>query len=184
MRNLLTFLLDFGSALLFLFVFLATSDIYLATGLGIATTVAILAWTWVRDQRIGVMQGLSPAIVLVMGGATILFHDPRFVMFKPTLVMGCLGAVMLKPRWVSRYLPPAPAEAPRSLIATLYYVYAGAFLTLAAANVAVANLASQKTWAILSTTVPWVVFALIGFMSWWLVRRAVIAARRSAAQVA
>jgi hypothetical protein len=50
--------------------------------------------------------------------------------------------------------------------------------------VAVARLASQKTWAILSATVPWAVFALLGLVSWWLVRGAVIAARRSRVQTA
>jgi len=177
-------LLDFGSALLFLFALLATGNIYLATGVGIAGAVATLAWTWIRQQRIGFMQGLGPAIVLVMGGATIVFHDPRFVMLKPTVVLGCMGAVMLRPAWVIRYLPPAAAEAPRPLISVLIYVYAATFLSLAAANVAVARLASQKTWAILSTTVPWVVLTLLGFVSWWLVRGAMIAARRSRAPVA
>jgi intracellular septation protein len=181
---MLTSLLDFGSALLFLFVFLATNNIYLATGIGIAAAIATLAWTWIRHRRVGVLQGLGPAIVLAMGGATILFHDPRFVMLKPTLIMGCLGAVMLKPGWVIRYLPPSATEVPRPLLAAICYVYAATYFILAAANVAVARLASQKTWAILSATVPWVVFTLLGFGSWWLVRRAVIAGRRSRAQAA
>jgi hypothetical protein len=64
---MLTSLLDFGSALLFLFVFLATNNIYLATGIGIAAAIATLAWTWIRHRRVGVLQGLGPAIVLAMG---------------------------------------------------------------------------------------------------------------------
>jgi hypothetical protein len=47
------------------------------------------------------MRGLGPAISLVMGGATILFHDPRFVMLKPTLI-----PVSLKPGWM---IPPVEA---------------------------------------------------------------------------
>ena len=65
--------------------------------------------------------------------------------------------------------------APRPLIVAIGYVYSATHFILAAANVVVAYLASQKTWAILSATVPWVVFALLGLVSWWVVRRAVIA---------
>ena len=184
MRNFLSSMLDFGSALLFLFVFLATNNIYLATGLGIAAAIATLVWIWIRDRRIAPMQGLGPAIVLVAGGATILFHDPRFVMLKPTLIMGCIGAVMLRPGWMIPFLPPAALEAPRPLLVAIGYVYAATFFILAAANVAVAHLASLKTWAILSATVPWVVLILLWLVSWWLVRGAVIAARRSRAQAA
>jgi len=119
-----------------------------------------------------------------MGGATILFHDPRFVMLKPTLILGFIGAVMLKPGWMIPYLPPAAPEASRPLLVAIGYVWAAMHFILAAANIAVANLASQKTWAILSTTGPWVVFVPIWGVSWWLVRGAVIAARRSRARAA
>ena len=184
MRRFLASLLDFGSGLLFLFVFLTTNNIYLATGLGIAVAIATLTWIWIRHRRIGAMQALGPAIVLVMGGATILFHDPRFVMIKPTLVLGFIGAVMLRPGWLIPFMPPAALEAPRPLLVAIGYVYAATHFILAAANIVVANLVSLKTWAILSATVPWVVFAPVGLASWWVVRGAVIEARRSRAQAA
>jgi intracellular septation protein len=183
MGRFLTFVLDFGSGLLFLFLFLATGNIYLATGFGMAAAMATVVWLWVRERRIRAMQGLGPAIVLVMGTATILFHDPRFVMLKPTLILGFIGAVMLKPGWMIPYLPPAAAVAPRPLIVAIGYVYAATHLILAAANVVVARLASLKTWAILSATAPWAIIALVALVSWWLVRRAVIAAYKQRAQV-
>ena len=52
MKRVLTFVLDFGSGLLFLCLFLATGDIYLATGSGIAAAIATLVWIWIRDRRI------------------------------------------------------------------------------------------------------------------------------------
>jgi intracellular septation protein len=184
MERFLTFLLDFGSALLFLFLFLATGNIYLATGVGMAAALATLVWIWIRDRRIRAMQALGPAIVLVMGGATILFHDPRFVMLKPTLILGFIGAVMLKPGWLIPYLPPVASVAPRPLIVTIGYVYAATHLMLAAANVVVARVASQQTWVILSSTVPWIVIGLVAFVSWWLVRRSVIAVHKQRAMEA
>jgi intracellular septation protein A len=179
-----TWLQDFGATFLFLFVLLATGDIYLATGFGIAAAIASLAWTWIRHRRVEAMQGLGLAIVLVMGGATILLHDPRYVMFKPTVVNCCLGAVMLKPGWVSRYLPTVAVDVPQPLIVAIGYVYAATMFILAAANAAVASLASQKTWAIYNAAIPWIVFTLLALVSWRLMRTAAIAVRRSRAQAA
>jgi intracellular septation protein A len=129
------------------------------------------------------MRALGPVIVLAAGGATLLFHDPRFVMLKPTLILGFIGAMMLRPGWMIPFLPPAALEAPRPLLVALGYVYAATHFILAAANLAVASLVSQKAWAIYSVTVPWAVFAPVGLVSWWLVRRAVTAARRSHADM-
>jgi intracellular septation protein len=179
-----TWLQDFGGTFLFLFVLLATGDIYLATGVGIAAGLTSFAWTWIRSRRVETMQGLGLAIVLVMGGATILLHDPRYVMFKPTVVNCCLGAVMLKPGWMSRYLPAVAADVPQPLINALGYVYGATMFVLAAANTAVAALASQQTWALYNATVPSIVFSLLALVNWRLMRSAAIAVRQARAQAA
>lgn len=175
---------DFGATFLFLFVLLASGDIYWATSAGIAAGVGSFVWTGIRHRRVEAMQGLGLAIVLVMGGATIVLHDPRYVMFKPTVVNCCLGAVMLRPGWVSRYLPAVAADVPRPLIVAIGYVYAATMFILAAANAAVAGLASQKTWAIFNASVPWVVFSLLALIVWRLMRAAAIKVRRARAQAA
>jgi len=177
-------LLDFGSAVLLLLVLLATGDIYLATGAGLAAAVGSLAWTWIRRRRVEAVQALGQSIVLVMGGATILLHDPRFVMFKPTLVDGWLGATMCRPGWMFRYLPSVAADAPRPVIVALGWIYAGTMFVLAAANAAVVSLASPKAWATFNGTVPWIAFTALGLVNWRVVRSAVISVRRSRAQEA
>jgi hypothetical protein len=50
--------------------------------------------------------------------------------------------------------------------------------------VVVARVASQQTWVILSSTVPWIVIGLVAFVSWWLVRRSVIAVYKQRAMEA
>ncbi len=51
------------------------------------------------------MQWMSLALVIVFGTLTLYLHDPRFVIAKFTIGKLAVGAVMLKPNWMSRYLP-------------------------------------------------------------------------------
>src|SRR5215469_349612 len=76
---------------MFLAVFLFTNNIYLATGLGLATGVVQVLWMVLRRQPIDPMQWMTYALVIVLGGATILLHNPTFVVFKPTIFEGALA---------------------------------------------------------------------------------------------
>jgi intracellular septation protein A len=42
------------------------------------------------------MQWASLGLVIVLGGATVLTGDPRFVMIKPTIAYLTVGAAMLQ----------------------------------------------------------------------------------------
>src|ERR1022692_3647721 len=100
-----TLTLDLISSLLFLVVILITNNIYLATGLGIVAGLAQIAWLISRKQTVDATQWMSLGLVLVMGAATILTRDPRFVMIKPSIVQAGVGLMMLRPGWIERYMP-------------------------------------------------------------------------------
>ena len=59
-----------------------------------------------RKHPVDTMQWLSIGLVVVSGIATLLTADPRFVMLKPSVIYCIVGAYMLKPGWMTRYLPP------------------------------------------------------------------------------
>ena len=63
-----------------------------------------------RGRPVDAMQWLSLGLVVVMGGATLLTHDRHFIMVKPTIIYLAVGAVMLKPGWMNRYLPAIVQE--------------------------------------------------------------------------
>ena len=67
---------------------------------------AQIAYLKLRRSPIDAMQWMSLGLVVVFGGASLLTHDPRFIMFKPTLIYVAIGAVMLKRGWMTRYMPP------------------------------------------------------------------------------
>jgi intracellular septation protein len=180
MRKLL---LDTGAGLLFFLVLLATGDIYLATWVGIGLGVAIVVWGWTRQGRFDPMQGLGLGLVVVMGGATILTRDPRFVMFKPSLLQICLGCAMLRPGWMLRYISPAnAARTPRFAVVAVGYVYAATMFAMALVNGLIATFASQETWALYAAIGPIAVFSLLGGGAYLVLRRLAIRAGRLTAQ--
>ena len=138
-------LLDMLSTVFFVVVFSFTKNIYLATALGIGIGVAQLAWLKARRRPVDLMQWASLGLVVVFGSATLLTHNPHFMMVKPTLIYIAVGVVMLQPGWMLRYVPPAAHEQGADLIRVFGYVWAGLMFFTAAANLVLA-LGDPKLW--------------------------------------
>jgi intracellular septation protein len=73
---------------------LLIARVILATGAFILATAAAMIFSLVRFHHISPMLWLSGALVVVFGGLTIYFHDPRFIQMKPTFVYAILAAVL------------------------------------------------------------------------------------------
>jgi intracellular septation protein len=140
-------LLDLLSTVFFLMIFSVTNNIYLATAMGIGIGVAQVLYLKARRRPIDLMQWMSLGLVVVFGTATLLTHDARFIMIKPTLIYLAIGAVMLKPGWMMRYVPPVAHQDGADLIIGFGYVWAGLMFFTAAANLALALTVDTKTWA-------------------------------------
>ena len=111
-------LLDLASTLFFVAVFLLTHNTYLAIGLGVALGLAQIGIQFARKKPISTMEWLSLFLVIAAGTATLLTDDPRFVLFKPSVIYVIVGIVMLKAGWMNRYLP-AIARAVASDVAVI-----------------------------------------------------------------
>jgi intracellular septation protein len=173
-------LADMAAGLLFFAVLALTNDIYKATVAGVVFGVAVASGLWIKTRRLEMMQLLGLALVLVMGSATLLFHDPRFVMYKPTVYYICAGLMMLKPGWMYRYMPKAsnaqqlPAvsvRARRRFIEVAGAVYCAVTLGMALLNAALALYASQKTWALFNAAGAPVVYSVMGSLLWFGAKR-------------
>jgi intracellular septation protein len=140
-------LLDLASTLLFLVVYLLTKNIPLAVALGIVLGFAQIGWQVARKKPIDTMQWMSLILVVASGAATLITRDPRFVMFKPTLIYIVVGAVMLKPGWMNRYLPAVSLEVVPDVAVIFGFVWSGLMFFSAALNVVVALNFSVLTWA-------------------------------------
>lgn len=141
-------LIDLAATFFFYGVLAVSGDVTLATGLGIALGVLQLAYMKARGIKIAALQWMGLALVVIMGGATLLTHDARFILIKPTLIYLAIGASMLQPGWMSRYMPPiATGRIPQKMIVGAGYVWAGLMFLSAALNLALTLTLDAKTVA-------------------------------------
>jgi intracellular septation protein len=145
---------DLLSTLFFVGLYTATHNALLATAVGIAVGIAQVGWQLVRRKPVDLMQWMSLVLVVVFGGATLLTHDSRFIMFKPTLIYLAVAAVMLKPGWMNRYLPPIVIEHSPDLGVIFGYVWAAMMAGTAIANAVIALTCDIKVWAAFVAVFP------------------------------
>ena len=154
--------MDILAGWLFLAVFLITNNIYLATAAGLATGILQTIWMIVRRETIDPMQWMAMGLVVVLGGATMVTHNPTFVVFKPSIFDACLGAMMLRPGWTARYMPPQVSDlVPRGLLVFWGYVWAVSWFALAASNLLVERVYGLKAWALWTNFSPLVLVAVL-----------------------
>ena len=139
---------DFLSTIVFLIVYLVTDNVMLATGVAIASSVAQVIYAHVKGEPLGFMTYASLALVIVLGSATLLTHDPRFVLAKPAIAHFAIGAIMLKRGWMLRYMPPIVAETIPEYVTVAGYAWAALMFALGAGTIAVAMTGDLKLWAI------------------------------------
>jgi intracellular septation protein A len=146
---------DFLSTIIFIAIYEITQDIVIATGAGIATGVLQFIWLKSRRHTIELMQYASLALVIVLGTATLLTKDPRFVMIKPSVAGFAIAIVMLKRGWQFRYMPPIVKEnASEGFLTAWGYIWSALYFAMAAANLFISQRYGLQIWAKFNATVP------------------------------
>jgi intracellular septation protein len=139
---------DFLSTIVFLALYLITGNVLLATCVAIAGAVVQVIYARIKGLQLGFMTYASLALVIVLGSATLLTDDPRFVLAKPSIAHFAIGAIMLKRGWMLRYVPPIVTETIPESVTLAGYAWAALMLALGAGNIAVALTGDMKLWAI------------------------------------
>lgn len=85
--------------LILFFVAFRYADIFTATAVAMAAGVAQIAWLKLRGAAIETMHWINLTIIIVFGGATLLFHDDTFIKWKPTVLYWLFGGVLLAGKW-------------------------------------------------------------------------------------
>src|SRR6202045_3995806 len=141
-------LTDFLSTIVFLVLYLATDNVLLATSVAIAGAVAQVVYSRLNGKPLGFMTYASLALVIVLGSATLLTNDPRFVLAKPSIAHFAIGAIMLKRGWMLRYVPPIVTQPIPECVSFAGYAWAALMFALGAGTIAVALTGDMKLWAI------------------------------------
>ena len=147
-------LADLLSTLAFLALYAATHSILVATGLSIAIGLGQVLYSKARGIPIDAMQWLLLGLVVVFGLASLVTHNPRFVVLQPTLIYAAVGFVMLKPGWQNRYLPPIAKERGSDICFAFGFIWSALMFITAAANLFLVTYASLGTVALFLSLFP------------------------------
>jgi len=138
---------DFLSAIVFLVLLLATGNVVLATSVAIAGAVAQVIYARVKGKPLGFMTYASLGLVIVLGTATLLTNDPRFVLAKPSIAHFAIGLIMLKRGWMLRYMPPIVSETIPEYVTAAGYAWSALMFVLGLGTIAIASTGDLKLWA-------------------------------------
>lgn len=140
----------------------------LATGIAIIASFIQVGGFWLKNRRFEKMHLFSLAIISVLGGVTIMFGNPAFIQWKPTVLNWLFAAVFLGSMFVGekpiiQRMMSEHISLPESVWTTLNLSWVAFFFISGAANLYVAfyyNLGASDEARMDS----WVNFKLFGLM--------------------
>jgi intracellular septation protein len=150
----MTQLLEWSPLIVF-FVAFKLLGIYWATGALMVTCVLLMFIHRLRSGSFKTMHVVTAAVVLVLGTATLLLHDKRFIQWKPTVLLGCATVAFLasaaigKQPLARRLLEGVfsePLDLSRHAWLAINSLWACWFAALAAANLFVAHHFAEGVW--------------------------------------
>jgi intracellular septation protein len=168
-------LTDFLPIALF-FVTFKLAGIYAATAVAIAATLLQIGWLYYRNGKVETMQWVSLVIIVLFGGATLLFHDDMFIKWKPTVLYWLMGAALVLGHLVMKRnflqnLMGAQIELPEAIWLRLLWAWSGFFALMGVVNLWVAFNFDLDTW------VSYKLFGGMGLMLVFVVAQALYLSR-------
>ena len=169
-------LTDFLPVLAF-FVAFKFAGIYVATGVLIVATGAQLAYQWLTKHTVSRMTLISAALVLVLGGATLLLKNELLIMWKPTVLYVLFAGLLIASQFVGdKPLMQRLLEHQLSADARTWRLtnlsWAVFFLLLAGVNLVFVYRFSQDAWANWKLATIGIVFVFAVAQAFWLAHRA------------
>jgi intracellular septation protein len=143
------------SPLIVFFVAFKVLDIYWATAALMIACLLLLVVHRVRTGKFKTMHVITAAVVLVLGAATLLLHDKRFIQWKPTVLLGLtaaafLGSMVVGKQPLVRRMLEAVFEEPLKISSRTWLLINSAwvvwFALLALANIYVAHNFAESVW--------------------------------------
>ncbi|NBY18429.1 MAG: septation protein A [Betaproteobacteria bacterium] len=145
----MNFLVDFLPIVVF-YVTYKFVNLYFATGVAIAMTVVMLAWMKLTGRRIEPMRWASLVIIVVFGGATLLFQDETFIKWKPTVLYGLFVILLVGARLRGSNalagMMRNQLTLPDAVWNRLSAMWVGFFCLMAALNLVIAYRFDTETW--------------------------------------
>ena len=128
------------------------APVLLATLVVIVATLAQISVIFARGKKPDLMLWITFVLVVVLGGATVWFHNATFIKWKPSVLYWAMGLTF----WVSQTLFRKnllqsligdQLELPASVWQRLNFAWIGFFALMGLLNLYVAYSYSTSTWA-------------------------------------
>lgn len=169
------FLFDYFPIICF-FIAYKIWGIYVATAVAIGTSILQVAAYWLRHRRFEKLHLITMAFIVLLGGATLIFHKAIFIQWKPTIVYWIFSLVLLFTQFVTKQtlmhrMFKDKIEMPLHIWSRLNMSWAIFFLLLGALNLYVVYHYSLNAW------VNFKLFGTLGLMIAFILIQAVIMSR-------
>ncbi len=77
-------------------------DIYVATAVVMAATLAQVAYSWLRYRKVDSMQWITLILVAVMGGLTLYLQNEEFIKWKLSIIEWLFGAAFFGSHFIGK----------------------------------------------------------------------------------
>ena len=153
--------------LILFFIAFRYADIYTATSVAIAAGIGQIIWLKLRRHAIEATHWINLTVIVLFGGATLIFHNDAFIKWKPTVLYWIFAAVLLAGRYlfgrnIMKRLMGGQIELPAPLWDKLNLGWSLFFVASGALNLYVA-------FSGRFTEAQWVNFKVFGLMALLLV---------------
>ncbi|MDB6085586.1 MAG: intracellular septation protein [Gammaproteobacteria bacterium] len=143
------------SPLVVFFVVFKLFGIYWATASLMITSVVLMSVHRLLSGRFKTMHVITAGVALILGTATLLLHDKRFIQWKPTVLLGAaalafLGSALLGKQPLARRMLEGvfsePLDLSRETWLRINSAWAAWFAVLATANIYIAQNFAESVW--------------------------------------
>lgn len=143
-------LFDFFPVLLF-FIAFKVSGIYAATMVAIIASFLQVAVFWLINRSFDRMHLITLALIIILGGATLFFHDPVFIKWKPTGIYWLtsivfIGSHFIGPKTLIQKMMENNIQLPPTIWSRLNTAWIFFFFIMGLLNIYIAYNYDTNTW--------------------------------------
>lgn len=148
--NSMKLLFDFFPIVLF-FISYKLFNIYVATVVAMITSVLQVIFFRIKNQRYEKLHLISLCLIMILGSATLILHDPWFIKWKPTVIYwltaaAFLGSCFIGQKPLTQKMMESNINLPSQIWYKLNYAWIVFFIIMGLLNIYVAYNYNTDAW--------------------------------------
>lgn len=125
--------------------------IFVATAVTMAACALQVGFYWLRHRRFETLHLVTLALVIILGGSTLIFHNDIFIKVKPSAIYWIFSLCLLGSQFIGKKnlmerMLSEQIHIPKKIWTTLNSAWAAFFLMLGFLNLYVVYHYSTNTW--------------------------------------